>query len=420
VVAKISSSNNLYGALAYNQTKVDKEKAKVIFANKIIENRDGTFDMRTCLQSFESCLPAKYRTEKPILHVSINPDPKDKLTDEQLSEIAQTYMQKMGYGKQPFIVYKHEDIEREHIHIVSLRVDENGKKIDSAFEHRRSMDVCRELEQKYGLVAADKKQRQDVLLLKKVDYEKGDVKHQLANVIRPISKEWYFQSFNEYKTLLSIYNTGVEEVKTPKGKLYGDFRDLEVGYEVSGLAYSALNAKGERIGNPIKSSLFGKEAGLEALKQRYQKSKEVIRDRGLKERSKKVISEALLTCKTRPELENALEKQRITAIFRENEQGRIYGATFIDHEQKCIFNGSSLGKEFSANVFNDLFNGKEIIFASYEKKEFEPFQKTEREENSNLGGFFDLFNIETSVADEIEEQKLTHLMKKKRKQQRRI
>jgi len=420
VVAKISSSNNLYGALAYNQTKVDKEKAKVIFANKIIENGDGTFDMRTCLQSFESCLPAKYRTEKPILHVSINPDPKDKLTDEQLSEIAQTYMQKMGYGDQPFIVYKHEDIEREHIHIVSLRVDENGKKINSTFEHRRSMDVCRELEQKYGLVAADKKQRQDILPLKKVEYEKGDVKHQMANVIRPISKEWYFQSFNEYKAILSLYNIGVEEVKSPKGKLYGDFRDLEVGYEVSGLAYSALNAKGEKAGSPLKSSLFCKEAGLEMLNRRYLKSKETIKDRGLKERSKKVIAEAMQNCKSRPAMEKALEKQNISAIFRANEQGRIYGATFIDHEMKCIFNGSGLGKEFSANIFNDLFNGKEINFTPYEKKEFEPFQKKEMEENSNLGGFFDLFNIEASVADEIEEQKLTHLMKKKRKQQRRI
>ena len=437
MVAKISSSNNLYGTLIYNQTKVDKDKAKVIYAANMKDPENGIYNMNVCLKSFESRLKSNQRTEKPVLHLSLNPDPKDNLTDEQLSEIAQTYMQKMGYGDQPFIVYKHEDIERQHIHIVSMRVDAEGKKINDKFEHRRSMDVCRELEQKYGLVAADKKQRQDVLPLKKVDYEKGDVKHQLANVIRPISKEWYFQSFNEYKTLLSLYNIGVEEVKTPvmagltRHPLNQEIAGLrsaspamtslsEKSYEVTGLTYSALNAKGERVGSPLKSSLFGKEAGLEALNKRYVKSKEAIKDRGMKERSKKVISEALLICKSRPELEKALEKQNISAIFRENEQGRIYGATFIDHEQKCIFNGSSLGKEFSANVFNDLFNGREINVNPYEKKEFEPFQKHEREENSNLGGFFDLFNIETSIADEIEEQKLTRLMKKKSKQQRRM
>ena len=347
-------------------------------------------------------------------------------------------MQKMGYGDQPFIVYKHEDIERQHIHIVSMRVDAEGKKINDKFERRRSMAVCRELEQKYGLVAADKKQRQDILPLKKVDYEKGDVKHQMANVIRPITKEWHFQSFNEYKALLSLYNIGVGEVKTPvmagltRHPLKQEIAGLrsaspamtslsEKSYEVAGLAYSALNAKGEKVGAPFKSSLFRKEAGYEALNSRYVKSKEIIKEKGLKERSKKVISEALLNCKSRPELEKALEKKNISAIFRENEQGRIYGATFIDHEQKCIVNGSGLGKEFSANVFNDLFNGKEINFTPYEKKEFEPFQKQEREENSNLGGFFDLFSVNqgSDISDEIAEHDLIRRLKKK-KQQRRI
>jgi hypothetical protein len=151
--------------------------------------------MHTCLQSFEPYLLANKRTEKPVLHISINPDPKDKLSDEQLSEIAQTYMQKMGYGDQPFIVYKHEDIERRHIHVVSLRVDEDGRKIDHNFERKRSMDICRNLEQQYGLVPADQKKREEGLPLKKVDYSKGDVKHQIANVIRSVARDYHFFEF---------------------------------------------------------------------------------------------------------------------------------------------------------------------------------------------------------------------------------
>ena len=195
----MSSSNTLYGALAYNQNKVDDKHAKVIFTNRIIEPADGNYDIHTCLQSFEPYIFANKRTEKPVLHVSLNPDPKDKLSDEQLSEIAQEYMQKMDYGDQPFIVYKHEDIARKHIHIVSLRVDENGKKIDHNFEHRRSMDVCRELEQKYTLIPADQKQRQDGLPLKPVNYGEGDVKHQIANIIRSIARDYHFLSLKEYK-----------------------------------------------------------------------------------------------------------------------------------------------------------------------------------------------------------------------------
>jgi hypothetical protein len=401
----MSSSNTLYGALAYNQNKVDDAHAKIIFANKIIESVDGNYGMNACLCSFEPYLLANHKTEKPVLHVSINPDPKDVLTNEQLSEIAQIYMQKMGYGDQPFVVYLHEDIERRHIHIVSLRVDENGKKIDDRFEHRRSMDACRELEQKYGLVPADQKKRHEELPLKPVRYENGDVKHQIANVIRPIVKSWHFQSLKEYSALLTLYNIGIEEVRGEiNGKPY------------QGLVYSALNDKGEKVGNPFKSSLFGKPVGIDALEERIKTSTEIIKNKGLKERSKKAISTAMRTCKNRKDFEKELEKQGISALFRVNDEGRIYGATFIDHEQKCVFNGSRLGKEFSANVFNDLFqNDKEQDI----KPTFEPVENTEnmfreKKEDSNIGGIFDLFSPEIS-GDNHEEEAFIRRMRRKRK-----
>jgi hypothetical protein len=413
MVAKINSSNNLYGALVYNQNKVDESHANVIFASRIMENVDGKFDMHTCLQSFEPYILANKRTEKPILHISINPDPKDVLSDEQLSEIAQTYMQKMGYGNQPYIVYKHEDIERRHIHIVSLRVDEDGKKIDHNFERKRSMDICRKLEQQYGLIPADKKLRKDDLPLKKVDYEKGDVKHQIANVIRSVAKDYHFLSLKEYKAVLTLYNTDIDEIRGEiKGKKY------------KGLVYSALNEKGEKVGTHFKSSLFGKSVGIDSLEKRMETSAEVIKNKGLKERCKTVISAAMRTTNNRAGFEKALEKQGVSVLFRTNEQGRIYGATFIDHEQKCVFNGSRLGKEFSANVFNDLFNkSNENTFAS--KVPFVPnipsvSDKEDFCENANSGGIFDLFTPDSSGSDDMEEQKLTRQMKKKRKRQRRM
>jgi hypothetical protein len=403
--------------LSYNQIKVDEDHAKVIFTHKMLESLDGKFDIAMCLQSFEPYLLANKRTEKPVLHVSLNPDPKDKLSDEQLSEIAQIYMQKMGYGDQPFIVYKHEDIERRHIHIVSLRVDENGHKIDHNFERRRSMDICRELEQKYGLVAADQKQRQDGLPLKPVRYEDGDVKHQIANVIRAVACDYHFLSLKEYKALLTLYNTGVEEVR-------GEIK----GKEYKGLVYSALNGKGEKVGNPFKSSLFGKSVGIEALEKRIEKSAEIIKNKGLKERGKQVITATMYTCNNRQNFEKALEKQGISALFRTNDEGRIYGVTFIDHEQKAVFNGSRLGKEFSANVFNDLFNGSgqkpEQSDDHKAGQAFEPFENMsrEKENGTGFGGLFDLLSPEagSDAADNAEEQALLRRLKKKKRRQRRM
>lgn len=374
MVTKISSGSLLYGVLAYNQIKVDDQKASVLFTNRMIEPQDGIYDIGNYMHSFEPYLLANIKTEKPILHISINPDPKDILTDEQLSSIAQEYMQKMGYGDQPFIVYKHEDIDRKHIHIVSLRVDETGKSIKDSFEHRRSMTACRELEQKYGLVPATKKQHQGGLPLKPVTYEDGDVKHQIANVIRSVSQGYHFLSLKEYKALLSFYKVNVEEVR-------GEVKDRSY----RGLVYSALNDQGEKVGNPFKSSLFGKSVGIEALEKRIEKSVEIIKQKGLKERSKKVIASVMKSPHDRISFEKELAKNGITALFRENEQGRIYGTTFIDHEQKVVFNGSHLGKDFSANVFNERLGGEQAESKNY-KADLNTLpdkeQQTEKSENS--------------------------------------
>ena len=201
------------------------------------------------------------------------------------------------------------------------------------------------------------------------------------------------------------------------------------GKEYKGLIYSALNDKGEKVGNPFKSSLFGKSVGLETLEKRIEKSAEIIKRKGLKDRSKRVIAATMRITNNRADFEKALEKQEISVLFRENEQGRIYGATFIDHKQKCVFNGSRLGREFSANIFNDLFNGNiQTREQQTEQREehragqsFEPFipSNREQEEGSEIGGLFDLFTPETT-GDEIAEQNFTRRLKKKRKQQRRL
>jgi len=409
MVAKISSGSSLYGVLAYNQIKVDERLAMVIFTNRMIEPKDGEYDIAICMRSFEPYLLANRRTEKPVLHISINPDPKDKLSKEQLSEIAQTYMDKMGYGDQPFIVYKHEDIDRHHIHIVSLRVDENGKKIDHNFEYKKSMEICRALEQQYGLVPADQKQRQESAPLKAVDYEKGDVKSQVANVIRPVSQGYHFLSLREYKALLSFYNVHVEEVRgESKGNPY------------RGLVYSALNRKGEKVGNPFNSSSFGKSVGIDALEKRIKKSVEIIKQNGLKERSKKVIVSTMKSHPDRAGFEKELAKSGITVLFRENEKGRIYGATFIDHDQKSVFNGSRLGKEFSANVFNELF-GQQPESGNKQQPNIQPensiqiSKSTPADAGNTLANLFDLMIPEQAGVW----NDYNNFQKKKRKKKRR-
>lgn len=350
MIAKIGRSSNLYGTLAYNNKKVEREKGKILMTSKMIETTDGRYTVSQLAHSFDSYLAANRNTEKYTLHISLNPDPMDKVSDEDFVHIAQDYMHEMGYGEQPYVVFKHLDIERTHIHIVSVGVDEMGKKISDRFEKRRSMEICRALENKYELVpAAMKRDQKYELVFHPVDYKAGDVKQQIATVIRHLPRYYQFRSLGEYNALLSLFNMTTEKVE---GELQGKLQ--------SGLLYFPLNEKGEKAGNPFKASIFGKDAGLPALQKNFQKCRESLKDDLLKSHVKEAISDILQSTCNEKDFKNSLIQQGITAVIRRNNSGIMYGITFIDHHSKTVWNGSHLGKEFSSNALNERWKNENL------------------------------------------------------------
>lgn len=407
MVAKINIGSSLFGALAYNAEKVANDEAKVLTANKIFASTEGTFDMAACLRDFESYMPDRCRTEKPIVHISLNPHPDDKLTNEQLTEIAHEYMERLGYGDKPYIVYKHEDIDRHHLHIVSLRIDEQGRKINDKFEHRRSKGITRDLEQKYGLLPAERRERNEERELKRVDALRGNVKRQIGNVVRYTASQYRCMSFSEYRALLSLYNINAEEVKGEvKGKPY------------NGVVYSATDNKGNKVGNPFKSSLFGKSVGYEALQKRFADSADHIKEKKLALQTKRRITEALQHSANQVEFRKELQSRGVDVVFRENDAGRLYGVTYIDHVNACVFNGSRLGKELSANALIDWFANPHPVQQSVATPQIQT-DPTEADvsryenEGSTLGGLFDL--PENPTIDPEEERFRRRMQKRKRR-----
>ena len=392
MLAKISSGKSVFGVLAYNKIKVDDNHATVLYSQKMLDSPDGKFSIRDCMDSFYPYLANKGRTEKVVFHASLNPDPKDKLSDEQLSEIVQAYMQKLGYGNQPYIVLKHSDIKREHLHIISLRIDENGKKINDSYEVARSMKFCKELEQEFNLVPLKKGER-EFEYPKTINYQDGDLKHKAGNVIRAVMANFYFQSFGEYRTMLEHFNLTAEEIKG----------------QHNGVLYSVLDDKGNKVGRPFKSSLFGKEVGYEALQKHFESSKLAIEKKNVKENLRPIIAEAMKKTGNQKDFKKYLKEKGIGVIFRENEQKRIYGITFIDYQNRTILNGSRLGKEFSANVFNDCFNNpnrqteesKRDIFINLPKQTEQIYQTANSD--SSLGSAFSLLDMPASGNDYDEE-----------------
>lgn len=409
MVAKINYGSSLYGVLAYNGEKVNEGVAKILETNKVFSPADGTHDISACMQDFMAYMPSHVLTKKPVIHISLNPHPDDRLTDEQFSAIAREYIEKMGYANQPFIVYKHEDIDRHHLHIVTLAVDERGKKINDGNNFYTSTRILKELEQKYGLIPAQMRKEKEVFRLQKVCYGDGEnLKKQLVSVIRPAAKFYHCPSFKEYRALLSTYNICVEEVK-------GEIR----GKTYMGLLYFATDDKGNKVGKVFKSSLFGKSVGYEALQNRFKASKEKLKEKHLAPKTKAIVAGALRRSATREDFRGNLHHRGIDVLFRENDEGRLYGITFIDHNNGCVANGSRLGKELSANAIAEWFDRPHPELSA-------PIQQSEKgsipqiltsDEDSVLGGLLDL-PLEAHGMDWEEEQFRRRMQRKKRKQRK--
>jgi hypothetical protein len=345
MIAKIGRGANIIGALSYNQLKVNHENGSIIATHRIRETVNGQSTVNQLYPSFKPYLMANKRTEKPVLHISLNPNPKDSVSDEDFKKIAQDYMELMGYGDQPYVVFKHTDIERTHIHIVSTCVDRYGKKLSDSYEKLRSMNACRELEQKYQLLpATEKNHNSKEVIFKPIDYKQANVKSQIASVIRHLPKYYQYQSLGTYNALLSLFNITAEQIT---GEIQGRIK--------LGLVYFALDEKGEKATNPFKSSLFGKQAGMDSLQNHFEQSKVKMKTEPSKDILKNSIEVAMNTTTNETDFKKQLIDQGVNTVVRRNDQGRIYGITFIDHESRTVWNGSQLSKNLSANVFNELW-----------------------------------------------------------------
>ena len=377
MVAKITIGSGLFGAIKYNADKVNEGKGQLLDTNKIFNDGTGKVDIAQALHDFERHMPLQMRTEKPVIHVSLNPHPDDRLTDKELTEMAHEYMQRMGYGNQPYMVYKHEDIDRHHLHIISVRVDEQGKRINSDFTHKRSLAIVQDFERRYNLHKCEKRENRQQNPLLPVNPDTGDIKKQVGNTVKAVFRDYQFQTIGELRALLSLYNLTVEEV-----------RGNAKGEDYNGLVYSVIDANGNKVGNPFKSSLFGKTVGYEALQRKAAFSKKNIKEKNLTDPTRKTLEYALRRTYDKDELVQMLKTKGIDCVFRYTDEGRLYGATFIDHRTHCVLNGSRMGKDFSANALDKHFNTpieEQQPFREHEGNEQERYHDSDTDTDSSHG-----------------------------------
>jgi hypothetical protein len=359
MVAVIKTGHSIQRILNYNENKVKEGAAEAISAaNYPMDVKQLSFNNK--LNRLLNQAALNENVTRNSVHVSLNFDPSEKLSNEQLKEIADTYMQKIGFSEQPYLVYQHFDAGHPHIHIVSVKVRANGSRIDTQNIGRNQSEKARkEIELAYDLVRAENMKKEYELksaYIQKVQYGKSDSRRAIANVLDAILNTYKYTSLPELNAVLMQYN-----VMADRGS------ESSRVYQHQGLLYRILDDKGNPIGVPIKASSFHNKPTLKYLEERFPFNEASRQSH--KARVKNMIDLAFLRQpkQSLPTLVKTLEKEGINTVIRQNADGIIYGLTYVDHKTKCVFNGSVIGKQYSAKGILERCN----------KPQEKPIQKQE-------------------------------------------
>ncbi len=344
MVAVIHASSSLRNALNYNEQKVKEQVATCLAAVHYPKDLEH-LNFYQKLGRLQNQAALNVRTKVNSVHISLNFDPSEKHSEERLKEIADAYLQKIGFAKQPYLLYEHHDSGHPHVHIVTTNIKTDGKRIElHNLGKNQSEKARKEIEIAFGLVKAEDSKQQQAWELKpvnvqKVQYGRSETKRAITNVLDAVLKNYKYTSLPELNAVLQQYN-----VIADRGN------ESSRVYQNNGLTYRVLNEQGDKIGVPIKASDFYNKPTLRFLAERF--SLNELSRKPNKARVKNAIDLALLKEKGLPiqALINALEKKGIYTVLRQNPDGIIYGITYVDHQTKCVFNGSALGKQYSAKA----------------------------------------------------------------------
>lgn len=406
MVARISFPKSVSIALNYNEQKRQQEKATCIGGNgTLISPVAMNFYERQALLENRNSL--NQRATVKTLHVSLNFSPSESFSAGQLQEMADDYMSKLGFADQPYLVYQHDDAGHPHIHILASCVKSDGTRINTHNIGRNQSEFARRfVEQKYGLVKAENQQvkRETGILpfnYEKLEYGTSETRRGIAAIVLAVMGTYNFTSLPEYNAILKQFN-----ILADRGT-EGSFT-----WRKNGLVYRVLGTQGEKLGVPIKASALPAFPGLKNLELKYEHNKKYREP--LRQKLKSTIDEAL---EKKPldmgSFSALLEQQKVRIVIRKNEEGRTYGITFVDMANRSVFNGSEIGRSYSAAGLEKLMNTTSGSAPNNSKNKWQ--RKNILMDNKGLVEF-NGFSMVTELLKPIEESTfLPYQLKKKKK-----
>ncbi|MEJ7693496.1 relaxase/mobilization nuclease domain-containing protein [Daejeonella sp.] len=379
MVSKIISGKSIIGALNYNERKVAQGKADLIAENGYAKDI-SKMNFYDKLLRLTDLAERNTRVVTNTVHISLNFDPSERIGTDRLSEIAKDYMERIGFGDQPFLVYEHTDAGHPHIHIVATNIKPSGERISLHNLGRTKSEEARQaIEREYGLVQAKNKSRilpAERDQVRKAEYGKIDTKRAITNIVNEVVRNYRFTSIPEMNAVLNQYNVTADQ-GSKESRMF----------QKNGLMYWIINDSGKKLGLPIKASSIYCKPTLKTLQDRFTVNATLRKP--MRERLKVAIDRAIQRNPTKDEFTWRLKREGIHVVFRVNDQQRLYGITFVDQRNRCVFNGSDLGKDYSASALSSKFSldrsaPQQISNPTTERKGSEPEIRNDAPQHSNL------------------------------------
>lgn len=344
MVAKIESGKSIRGVLHYNENKVENGEAALILASGFAGDIEK-INFSQKLNRFKRLTDLNAAVKTNALHISLNFDPSDKLDNGKLQQIAAEYMERIGLGDQPFLVYRHEDCAHPHIHIATTNIQKDGERIDiHGIGYRLSEPARKEMELKYNLTKAEGRELKQGQRLRPAVYGEKPTRQQISNIVTGVMRQYHYTSFEQYKAILEQFN-----IKADRGA------ENTRMFRNNGLLYSILDHKGVQVGVPIKASEIYAKPTLKELEKRFEAGKKKREPH--KAELKELIDHLFFKFGhlSWSRFQQELLKNSVDVVFRSSDKGQLYGVTYIDHKNKTVFNGSDLGKIYSAKALTERF-----------------------------------------------------------------
>ncbi|MDO6433277.1 relaxase/mobilization nuclease domain-containing protein [Flavitalea sp. BT771] len=337
--AKVRGTYSIPVKLRYNLKKVLIGKAECIYAGNFLKDLDQMSE-KDKLNRFVQRTSLNDRAEKNGVSIAVGFKPTEELSTARMIMLARHYMKGIGFEDQPYLVYRHTDVSQPHFHIVSTTIRANGDRIDlRPIIFHTSREVTQSMEVEFGLQKLERAEKQresfKVKQAQTVVYGESPTQRAISDVLNTVVDHYKYTSLKELNAALREYN-----VIAWRGK------ETSQLYKSRGILYQVLDERGHRIGSPIKASRFFLNPTLDNLEKRFKLNEELRHEH--RERITTAIEWAFAgKAPDWPGFQRSMEREGINIVVQEGKDGKDADVFFIDHREKSVVSGESLGDRWS-------------------------------------------------------------------------